>query len=85
MKFLARIYITSKEGVNNPEGLAIKGGLENLGYSGVEEVNSGKYIELKLNGDLNEPQSSEKIEEMCKRLLANMVIEQYRFDLEQID
>lgn len=85
MKFLARIYITPKEGVNNPEGLAIKGGLKNLGYDSVEEVHSGKYIELELSGDLNEHQSREKIDEMCKRLLANIVIEQYRFELEQID
>ncbi|MFL2640479.1 MAG: phosphoribosylformylglycinamidine synthase subunit PurS [Dehalococcoidia bacterium] len=85
MKFLARIYITPKEGVNNPEGLAIKGGLETLGYTGVEKVNSGKYIEIELNGDLTESQSRDQIEEMCKRLLANIVIEQYRFELELID
>ena len=85
MKFSAHIYVTPKQGVNNPEGLAIKRGLENLGYNNVAKVNSGKYIQLELNGDLNESEANAKIEEMCHRMLANIVIEQYRFDLEHID
>tara|TARA_B100000686_G_scaffold354451_1_gene464797 strand:+ start:2003 stop:2260 length:258 start_codon:yes stop_codon:yes gene_type:complete len=85
MKFLAHIYVTPKQGVNNPEGLAIKRGLENLGYNDVSKVSSGKYIQLELNGNLNEAEANTRIEEMCKRMLANVVIEQYRFDLEQVD
>ncbi len=85
MKFLAHIYITPKQGVNNPEGLAIKRGLENLGYDNIAKINSGKYIQLELDGDLNAREATARIEEMCNRMLANIVIEQYRFDLEEIN
>jgi len=85
MKFLAHIYVTPKQGVNNPEGLAIKRGLENLGYKNIAKVNSGKYIQIELSEGLSEAEANARIKEMCNRMLANIVIEQYRFDLEKID
>ena len=85
MKFLAHIYVTPKQGVNNPEVLAIKRWLENLGYKNIAKVNSGKYIQIELSEGLSEAEANARIKEMCNRMLANIVIEQYRFDLEKID
>ena len=74
----ARIYITLKNGVLDPQGRAIHHSLEALGFSGVEDVRQGKYLEL----DLSAGASKETVEEMCRKLLANTVIENYRIELE---
>ncbi len=74
----ARIYITLKNGVLDPQGRAIHHSLEALGFSGVEDVRQGKYLEL----DLASGTSKETVEEMCRKLLANTVIENYRIELE---
>lgn len=74
----ARIYITLKNGVLDPQGRAIHHSLESLGFSGVQDVRQGKYLEL----DLAAGTSKETVEEMCKKLLANTVIENYRIELE---
>ena len=74
----ARIYITLKNGVLDPQGRAIHHSLESLGFSGVEDVRQGKYLEL----DLAAGTKKETVEEMCKKLLANTVIENYRIELE---
>ena len=81
--FLAKIYITLKPTVNDPQGLTIKGALHNLGFTTVASVRAGKYIEIKLTeNDLNRAQ--QKVNEMCKKLLANPIIENYSFELEEI-
>jgi phosphoribosylformylglycinamidine synthase len=80
--FLAKVYITLKPTVNDPQGLTIKGGLHMLGFSSVEGVRAGKYIELKLNGD-DRRKAEEDVREMCRQLLANPVIEDFRFELEE--
>lgn len=78
---LAKVYITLKKGVLDPQGRAVKEALDALGFSGLEEIRMGKYIELKLRGtDLEKIQ--EELEQMCQKLLANPVIEDYRFELE---
>ena len=71
-----RVYITLKNGVLDPQGKAIHHALEGLGFSGVNGVRAGKLIEL----DLAEGVSEADVEAMCKRLLANTVIENYRIE-----
>lgn len=81
--YLARIYVTPKPGVNDPQGLAILGGLHNMGYGGVQRVRAGKYLEVRLNGS-TKAEAEAQVEEMCQRLLANPVIEEFRFEMEDV-
>ena len=77
---LAKVHVTLKPGVNDPQGQAIRGGLHTLGFSGVDEVRSGRYFELKL--DANDRASAEAVvKEMCEKLLANTVIETYQYEV----
>ena len=80
--YLAKVYISLKPTVNDPQGLTIKGGLHSLGFDSVESVRAGKYIEIKLN-ESNIQQAQDKVNEMCRKLLANPVIEIYRFEIEE--
>ena len=77
----ARIRITLKNGVLDPQGKAIEHALTALGIPGVEGVRQGKYIEVKL-GSTNEAAARETVERMCKDLLANTVIENYTYELD---
>ena len=79
--FLARIYVTLKPTVNDPQGLTIRGALHSLGFSEVESVRAGKYMEVRVNAS-NKKRAQAKIDEMCRKLLANPVIEDFRFELE---
>ena len=76
----ARIRITLKNGVLDPQGKAIEGALGALGFKGVEDVRQGKYIEVAL-AETDEAKARDQIERMCKDLLANTVIENYAFEL----
>ena len=78
----ARIHITLKEGVLDPEGKAIGAALQNLGFAGVGDVRQGKYIEIDLI-EMDRETAKASVEAMCKKLLANTVIEKYRIDLDQ--
>ena len=71
-----RVYVTLKNGVLDPQGKAIHHALEGLGFAGVNEVRAGKLIELDLDPSVGEAQ----VEEMCRKLLANTVIENYRIE-----
>jgi phosphoribosylformylglycinamidine synthase len=73
-----RVYVTLKNGVLDPQGKAIHHALEGLGFSGINDVRAGKLIEL----DLAEYVSDEDIEAMCRKLLANTVIENFRIERE---
>jgi phosphoribosylformylglycinamidine synthase PurS subunit len=76
----ARIHITLKPGVLDPQGKAIAHALGNLGFSGVEDVRQGKFIEIELDeNDRGRAQAT--LEAMCRQLLANTVIENYAIDL----
>jgi len=75
---LAKIYVTLKKGVLDPQGVTVKKALESIGYKGIEDVKIGKYIEMKFKG-----LQRETIEQMCDRLLSNPVIEDYWFELEE--
>ncbi|UCH51415.1 MAG: phosphoribosylformylglycinamidine synthase subunit PurS [Chloroflexota bacterium] len=80
--YLAKVYVTLKPTVNDPQGLTIKGALHNLGFASVEDVRAGKYIEVRVKE--SDPKKAHiQIDEMCRKLLANPVIENYRFDLEK--
>jgi phosphoribosylformylglycinamidine synthase subunit PurS len=80
VEYLARVYVTLKPTVNDPQGLTVRNALHSLAFDGVEGVRVGKYLELRLNV-ADEPTARAQIEEMCRRLLANPVIEEFRFDL----
>jgi phosphoribosylformylglycinamidine synthase len=67
--------------VNDPQGLAISGGLHHLGFESVESVRAGKYLELRLD-ELDEGRARERVDAMCRQLLANPVIMDYRYALE---
>jgi phosphoribosylformylglycinamidine synthase len=76
----ARIKITLKNGVLDPQGKAIEGAVKGLGISGVGDVRQGKYIEVDLAE--SDPEKARSIvERMCKDLLANMVIENYSYEI----
>jgi len=75
------VYITLKKGVLDPQGKAIKGSLGKLGYGEVKSVRLGKFIELEME-NMDKKEASKKIDEMSKRLLANTVIEDFRYDFE---
>ena len=81
--FLARVYVTLKPTVNDPQGLTVRGGLHLLGFESVESVRAGKYLEIRLD-EPDRRTASGKVAEMCERLLANPVIERYRFELEDV-
>ena len=82
--YLAKVYITLKATVNDPQGLTIKGALHNLGFTTVEDVRAGKYIEIRMQ-ESNPTEANEQVNEMCRKLLANPIIENYRFELERVD
>ena len=73
-----RVYVTLKNGVLDPQGKAIHHALEGLGFAGVKDVRAGKLIEL----DLDEGVGDEEVEAMCRKLLANTVIENFRIERE---
>ncbi len=71
-----RVHVSLKNGVLDPQGRAIHHALEGLGFSGVNDVRAGRLIEL----DVDRNVSDEALDEMCRKLLANMVIENYRIE-----
>jgi phosphoribosylformylglycinamidine synthase PurS subunit len=82
--FLARIYVTLKPSVNDPQGLTVLGGLHSMGYEAVTDVRIGKYLEVRVAGD-DAAQAETDVAAMCDQLLANPVIEEFRFSLEPVD
>ena len=78
---IARVIVTPKPVVNDPQGITVRQGLVTLGFREVSDVRVGKYIEVNLDV-ANEHEARQRVEAMCKQLLANQVIEDYRFELE---
>ncbi len=76
----AKITITLKNGVLDPQGKAIEGALSGLGFDGTSDVRQGKVIEVKLN-ESDEAAARAKVEDMCKKLLANPVMENYAIEI----
>jgi phosphoribosylformylglycinamidine synthase len=78
---IARIVVTPKLVVNDPQGITVKQGLATLGFREVSDVRVGKYIEVSLEAS-SEHEARQRVESMCKQLLANHVIEDYHFEIE---
>jgi phosphoribosylformylglycinamidine synthase len=77
---LARVYVTLKQGVLDPAGKAVEGSLHALGFGQVSGVRLGKYIELQLP-DGSGADARAQVEEMCRKLLANTVVENFRVEI----
>lgn len=76
-----KVFVTLKEGVLDPQGKAIEHSLHSLGFGGVSGVRMGKYLEFRFDGsDLEE--AKHQTQQMCDKLLANTVIEDYRFEIQ---
>ncbi len=77
----AKVYVTLKKGVLDPQGKTVKHALDNLGFKGVKDVRIGKYMEVTLEeGTADE--AEKVVTSMCEKLLANTVIEDYRVEVE---
>ena len=79
--YLAKVYIQYRPTVSDPQGQTIRGGLHQLGFETVSSVRAGKYMEITLEAD-SEDAAGEQVRDMCDKLLANPVIEDYRFEIE---
>lgn len=80
----AQVYITLKNGILDPQGKAVQQSLHHMGYTDVKEVRIGKLIEVILP-PMTEEEARKKLDEMCRKLLANTVIENFHFQLEKED
>lgn len=81
--FEAKIYVTLKQVILDPQGKAVKNSLRALGYDQVQDVRVGKYLVLTLETD-DRAQAEREVREMCDRLLANPVIEDYEYELREV-
>jgi phosphoribosylformylglycinamidine synthase len=77
----ARVYVTLKEGILDPQGKTVLRALKSLGYDEVEDLRIGKYMELALDGEDGDKLEA-RLLEMCEKLLANPIIENYRVEVE---
>ena len=77
----AKIYITFKDGVLDPQGKTVHHALKDLGYNEVSGIQMGKYLELTMDG-VSREEAEIRVTEMCEKLFANTVIESYRFTIE---
>lgn len=82
-KYLARVYVSLKPTVNDPEGITIAGALASLGFSDVEGVRSGRFFQVTLASS-DKASAKDQVDQMCSRLLANPVIETYSFELDEV-
>ena len=78
---IAKVVVMPKAVVNDPQGVTVKQGLRSLGFDEVDEVRVGKYIEIRLETD-SEAEAVEHVEQMCRKLLANHVIEDFRYTID---
>jgi phosphoribosylformylglycinamidine synthase len=77
----AKVYVTIKENVLDPQGNAVQSALHSLGFSEVSKVRIGKFMEIELNA-ADRAEAEQRLKDMCEKLLANTVVEDYRFELE---
>lgn len=78
--WLVEVFVSLKPAVNDPQGLAIRDGLHMLGFDEVQNVRAGKYMQLEVSA-ADKASAESRVTDMCEKLLANTVIESYRFDL----
>ncbi|WP_223593597.1 phosphoribosylformylglycinamidine synthase subunit PurS [Neobacillus bataviensis] len=82
--FKATVYVTLRESVLDPQGNAVHESLHSLGYDEVGDVRIGKYMELEMNSE-DQKTAEERVRDMCEKLLANTVIEYYRFEVKKVE
>lgn len=78
----AKIIITPKKAVLDPQGKTVQSALEHMGYSGVQAVHVGKYLEIDLEGNLDKETARKRLDDACHQFLSNPVIEDYRLEIE---
>ena len=78
----AKVYVTLKPSVLDPQGKAIHHSVELLGFAGISDVRQGKYFEISLDASLDRQQAKETAERMAREVLANPVVEDYRVEIE---
>jgi phosphoribosylformylglycinamidine synthase subunit PurS len=78
----AKVYVTLKSGVLDPQGKAIQHSVELMGYGGIEDVRQGKYFEIELDESLDSARAREAAERMAREVLSNPVIEDFRVEVE---
>lgn len=83
MKFSAEINVMPLKEILDPQGKAVTGSMKNMGLAEIQNVRIGKHISLEIEAS-NEAQAREKVEEACKKLLANLIMESYEFTLKPI-
>jgi phosphoribosylformylglycinamidine synthase len=81
--YQARIYITLKATVNDPQGVTVLSSLHRLGFASAGDVRVGKYLLVNID-ETDRAEAESAVTEMCQKLLANPVIEEFKFDLEEI-
>lgn len=81
--FLAKVHVSLKPTVNDPQGITIARALDRLGFDSVDSLRAGKYFEVKLHSD-DRDKAEADVQQMCDKLLANPVIETYSFELETV-
>lgn len=81
--FLSKVRVTLRKSILDPQGKAVEHAVATLGVSGVRDVRMGKYIEFKVDGT-TEQEAKRATEEVCKKLLANPVMEDYQFEVEKL-
>lgn len=82
--YRAKVYVTLRESILDPQGAAVKGGLHKLGFGEVDGVRIGKMIELRINGNITKMDVDVRIREMCESLLVNEVMEDYVYEIEEL-
>jgi phosphoribosylformylglycinamidine synthase len=80
----AKVYVTLKRGVLDPQGKTVQRAIKSLGYKDVQEVRQGKYFELTLPDNLTADRARQVVEEIARTVLTNTVIEDFRFELEGV-
>jgi len=78
----AKVYVTLKKGVLDPQGKAVMGALKSMDFDEVSDVRVGKFMELELGGEKSKEEQEARLKVMCEKLLANTVIENYRIEIE---
>ncbi|SDQ29780.1 phosphoribosylformylglycinamidine synthase [Carnobacterium viridans] len=77
------VYVTYKDSVLDPQGEAVKGAVHRMGYESIENIRIGKYFEIQVSK--TEKDIEHVIEEICDKLLANVVMETYRYDIQEVE
>ncbi|WP_163262621.1 phosphoribosylformylglycinamidine synthase subunit PurS [Bacillus paranthracis] len=80
--YKVKVYVTLRESVLDPQGTTVKGALHSLSFTEVQDVRIGKYMELTIDKSVTDLDS--KVKEMCEKLLANVVMEDFRYEVEEV-